>query len=145
MLALEKRMRVRLENERELLCEELEHLRRDAREQDLERSGDNTPLSEVVDQIQVGLSEEARVEQLGRLMVRLASLDDALARLERGEYGFCAACGTPLTRKRLEALPEASLCISCKWEAEEDVPRREHHAGAPEPAPAQERETENEK
>ena len=33
-------------------------------------------------------------------------------------YGKCEACGKPISVKRLEALPSASLCIKCKAAAE---------------------------
>jgi RNA polymerase-binding protein DksA len=41
-------------------------------------------------------------------------LDDALKRIEKGEYGFCLDCGTLIDRERLEAVPHAQLCIKCK-------------------------------
>lgn len=41
-------------------------------------------------------------------------LDDALKRLEKGEYGFCLDCGTLIDKERLEAVPHAQLCINCK-------------------------------
>ena len=37
----------------------------------------------------------------------------ALLRLDRGDYGTCASCGSPIGRARLEALPTATLCIEC--------------------------------
>ncbi|MBA7707673.1 RNA polymerase-binding transcription factor DksA [subsurface metagenome] len=33
---------------------------------------------------------------------------------DEGTYGLCDACGQPIDPARLEALPEASLCLSCK-------------------------------
>jgi RNA polymerase-binding protein DksA len=44
----------------------------------------------------------------------LRSLDEALERIERGEYGFCLDCGELITRKRLEVVPSAKLCVDCK-------------------------------
>lgn len=41
-------------------------------------------------------------------------LDDALKRIEKGEYGFCLDCGSLIDRDRLEAVPHAQLCIKCK-------------------------------
>ncbi|MDZ7374394.1 MAG: TraR/DksA C4-type zinc finger protein [candidate division KSB1 bacterium] len=41
-------------------------------------------------------------------------LDQALLRIERGEYGICVSCGKPISRERLEAVPHARLCIDCK-------------------------------
>ncbi|MCX6144934.1 MAG: TraR/DksA C4-type zinc finger protein [Ignavibacteriales bacterium] len=41
-------------------------------------------------------------------------LDDALKRIEKGEYGFCLDCGSLIDKERLEAVPHAQLCIKCK-------------------------------
>jgi DnaK suppressor protein len=41
-------------------------------------------------------------------------LDDALKRIEKGEYGFCIDCGNLIDKERLEAVPHAQLCIKCK-------------------------------
>ena len=41
-------------------------------------------------------------------------LDDALKRIEKGEYGFCSDCGNLIDKERLEAVPHAQLCIKCK-------------------------------
>ncbi|MCI0708129.1 MAG: TraR/DksA C4-type zinc finger protein [Ignavibacteriae bacterium] len=41
-------------------------------------------------------------------------LDDALKRIEKGEYGFCVDCGKLIDKERLEAVPHAQLCIDCK-------------------------------
>jgi len=39
---------------------------------------------------------------------------DALDRLERGEYGICRGCGQEIDIERLKALPYATKCIPCK-------------------------------
>lgn len=44
----------------------------------------------------------------------LRSLDEALKRIERGEYGKCEQCGELITNKRLEAVPHTRKCIDCK-------------------------------
>jgi len=46
-----------------------------------------------------------------KLMVKI---DEALERLENGDYGFCEECGIEIGRQRLEARPTATLCIDCK-------------------------------
>lgn len=43
----------------------------------------------------------------------IASTERALERIAAGTYGDCLACGAPIAAGRLEARPEASLCISC--------------------------------
>jgi DnaK suppressor protein len=41
-------------------------------------------------------------------------LDDALKRIETGNYGFCTECGTLIDKARLEAVPHAQQCVKCK-------------------------------
>lgn len=43
---------------------------------------------------------------------------DALRRLYRGEYAVCESCGKKISRKRLMAMPQARLCLSCKTNEE---------------------------
>jgi RNA polymerase-binding transcription factor len=42
---------------------------------------------------------------------RLAELDLAFERVEKGTYGICEACGKPIPKARLEARPEARFCV----------------------------------
>jgi DnaK suppressor protein len=44
----------------------------------------------------------------------LNHLEDALHRIERGEYGRCNACGKLIEKERLEAVPHAQQCLQCK-------------------------------
>ena len=48
----------------------------------------------------------------------LMEINEALRRLYRGEYGVCESCGQPIARARLEAMPDARLCVSCKEKEE---------------------------
>ena len=48
----------------------------------------------------------------------LYHLDLALERIAKGEYGICVGCGKPIASKRLEAVPHARLCITCKSQEE---------------------------
>ncbi|WP_433585506.1 TraR/DksA family transcriptional regulator [Microbacterium hydrocarbonoxydans] len=43
----------------------------------------------------------------------LRQVDEALARLDAGEYGICANCGGPIPRARLEVRPFATRCVAC--------------------------------
>ncbi|MBO0730168.1 MAG: TraR/DksA C4-type zinc finger protein [Acidimicrobiaceae bacterium] len=44
----------------------------------------------------------------------IAEIDRALAKIEAGTYGACEQCGQAIPEARLEALPHAALCVSCK-------------------------------
>ncbi len=61
----------------------------------------------------------------GRLLMDIV---EALRRLYRGEYGICEICEKPIARARLEAMPYARLCVSCK-EKEEKAGRAASQTG----------------
>lgn len=60
--------------------------------------------------------EESDVEQaiLNNEQALLVEVQQALARIDNGTYGTCSNCGQPITEKRLEALPWATLCVTCE-------------------------------
>jgi DnaK suppressor protein len=43
----------------------------------------------------------------------LVEVEDALARIEQGTFGFCENCHQAIPRRRLEALPYTRYCIRC--------------------------------
>jgi len=49
----------------------------------------------------------------------LARIENAIRRMEEGNYGQCEGCGSKIPLARLRALPYATLCISCQRELEE--------------------------
>lgn len=53
---------------------------------------------------------------------RLKRINQALDRMERGEYGICAACGREIPVERLEAVPETAYCV--EHEPERTVSKR---------------------
>ena len=44
----------------------------------------------------------------------IKKVDEAIARLDSDEFGYCNLCGIEIGLKRLEARPTATLCIDCK-------------------------------
>jgi len=70
----------------------------------------------------VNLEEEADevAEYLARLPVehsyelRVKAINEALGRIKKGTYDICTNCNAKISQKRLEAYPEASLCLKCK-------------------------------
>src|SRR5436309_2982349 len=51
---------------------------------------------------------------------RLKSIQEALKRMDRGEYGQCLRCGEDINEKRLMAVPWATMCIECQEDAERE-------------------------
>ncbi len=78
----------------------------DARDQ--ERSTADQHPAESATELEDRERDQALLEQLGQ---QLREVDDALDRLERGEYGRCEACGQPIGEARLEALPATRYCL----------------------------------
>ena len=44
----------------------------------------------------------------------IKKIDEMIAKIEKGDYGYCESCGIEIGLKRLEARPTATLCIDCK-------------------------------
>jgi len=55
---------------------------------------------------------ELRTRDRERKLVK--KINEALAALDIGEYGYCETCGVDIGIRRLEARPTATLCIDCK-------------------------------
>jgi DnaK suppressor protein len=89
-------------------------------------------LNEVLDAVE---SAEADIqEELEFSLVQMKSetlnkINDALARLETGNYGNCFDCGEEIAEKRLRALPFAVRCKDCE-QARENAEQRERQLQA---------------
>ena len=57
--------------------------------------------------------DDALEAQAALVSNEIASVRRALERIEDGTYGECANCGNAIADGRLEARPEAALCIEC--------------------------------
>jgi len=49
----------------------------------------------------------------------LYHIDEALRRIEDKTYGKCVSCGKDISPERLEVVPHARFCISCKEKEEQ--------------------------
>jgi len=58
------------------------------------------------------MSLELRSRDRERKLIK--KIDEALERMETGDYGYCEVCGVEIGVERLEARPTAELCIDCK-------------------------------
>ena len=48
----------------------------------------------------------------------LKKISKTIDKIDKGDYGYCDACGVEIGIRRLEARPTADLCIDCKTLAE---------------------------
>jgi DnaK suppressor protein len=51
----------------------------------------------------------------------LRLVNEALQRIERGEYGVCQECGEAIALNRLQVLPWARYCLTCQEEQQEEL------------------------
>lgn len=58
---------------------------------------------------------------------KLAEIEDALVRIESGNYGACDECGEPIGEARLMALPFTKVCIDCKSKDEREKGARKRY------------------
>lgn len=58
------------------------------------------------------MSLELRNRDRERKLIK--KIDETIARIDAGDYGYCDSCGVEIGLKRLEARPTATLCIDCK-------------------------------
>jgi len=105
-------LRSRLEMEHKRLVEELEQLKADARPAEDRREG--SPFGKREEEANEALELERRVSLERRIRDSLAEVEHALHKFEDESYGLCDNCGQPIDPARLEALPQASLCLNCK-------------------------------
>ena len=73
-------------------------------------------MGRVAEEDQAQLSHDEFVSlRLNRLdYVQLKLIEEALDRIEAGDYGTCMSCEEPIPAKRLQALPWAKYCVTCQ-------------------------------
>ncbi|MEW6327595.1 MAG: TraR/DksA C4-type zinc finger protein [Thermodesulfobacteriota bacterium] len=100
-----------LKRKRDLWQEVRGHLRLEIDEeyQDLLK----IPLDEE-DKSVVDLKEETALSLIEPKKRELEEIEEALTRVERGEYGLCVDCSGPIGIKRLEIMPETPRCARCQ-------------------------------
>ena len=105
-------LRSRLESEWKRLNEELEQLKASTRPTEERREG--SPFGKREEEATESFELERRLALEKRIRELLNEVEHALHKFEEGTYGLCDNCGQPIDPARLEALPQANLCLSCK-------------------------------
>lgn len=62
---------------------------------------------DAIQQQEMALAAKRRREQLVR------QIDEALKRIESGDYGYCVKCDEEIAEKRLELDPVVLTCVNC--------------------------------
>ena len=101
-----------LESDHKRLTEEFKQLEASVPTSDERREG--SPFGKREEEATEALELEKRLALENRIRQELVRIEHALKKFEEGTYGLCDSCGQPIAPERLEALPQASLCLNCK-------------------------------
>jgi RNA polymerase-binding transcription factor DksA len=102
----------RLKKEKVELLEKIEQLR--ALGQPSAERKEGSPFGKREEGADDASELEKRMALEKRLGESLNEVEHALQKYEDGTYGLCDSCGQAIEQARLEAIPQASLCLSCK-------------------------------
>lgn len=103
-----KAYRDKLLERREALFRQVSEAELSSRERDAEATQDPADMAANA------YAKELLISMSGNDRRLLAMIDEALARVEAGEYGSCVNCDEPVQEKRLEAVPWARHCLRCQ-------------------------------
>ena len=111
----------RLKKEKIQLEEKLSQLQAQGQPTPERREG--SPFGKREEEADQVLALERKLALKKRLEEILGEIGHALKKYEAGTYGICDSCGRQIEPSRLEALPQASLCLSCKASQAKDAKR----------------------
>jgi DnaK suppressor protein len=86
--------------------------------------GKQSDVYDAVESSEADIQDEIEFALIQMKSETLNKINDALVRLEQGDYGNCFECGEEIAEKRLRALPFAVRCKDCE-EAREVAEKRE--------------------
>jgi DnaK suppressor protein len=76
------------------------------------------PSGDIYDQASSERDRELGLLLNDREREKLRNIDEALLRIEEGEYGICEECGCDIPIGRLRVMPFAHCCVKCKEDLE---------------------------
>lgn len=71
-----------------------------------------------MDEIQYASERDLAIGNVDREYALLRQVQAALRRIQDGAFGVCADCDSPISLKRLAAVPWAARCIRCQEAAD---------------------------
>lgn len=93
---------------RALLLQTERGIDQDIKQEAESRHGDDMDLAEADYEQEISFFFKSRTQ--GEIKL----IDEALARINRKEYGLCADCGDEIPQKRLQVQPYTIYCIECQ-------------------------------
>jgi DnaK suppressor protein len=87
------------------------------------RAGRTVEVGDIGEISEAGAQEDIDFALLQSKAEALGRLDEAIGRIEAGEYGDCLVCHVEISEQRLRALPFAVRCTKCEELREQDEAR----------------------
>ncbi len=113
MATKSNQVRVVLEKEKKRIEAELAQLTSSGAHP-LDERREGSPFGKREEEATESMELEKRLALETRLKSLLGEVDRALQKIEAGTYGFCDVCNTKIDPARMEALPQAILCLNCR-------------------------------
>jgi DnaK suppressor protein len=107
-----KKQRDTLLHDKARLEAELEQMHSEATVSEERREG--SPFGKREEEATETLELEKRLGLENRMRQEIAAIEHTIDKIDKGTYGICDNCGKTIAEERLEALPQANLCIECK-------------------------------
>jgi DnaK suppressor protein len=117
-----------LEDRRREIQAEVQGRMRDVRSEGA-WGGKQNEVFDAVESSEADIQDDIEFALIQMKSETLNKINDALVRLEQGDYGNCFDCGSEIAEKRLRALPFAVRCKDCE-EAREVAEQRERQMAA---------------
>lgn len=108
---------------RTVLNEEMKQLLLEAGKTVSEMTSDTTSFPDPNDRAtqESDRNFELRIRDRERKLIN--KINEALGRIDAGEFGICEVCDEEIGEARLKARPVTTLCINCKMEQERQEKR----------------------
>ena len=87
-----------------------------------ERALEKSATPDIADKASLDETAEYLLQQEEHNRLLLREIDRALAKIKEGGFGLCERCEKAISKRRLQALPMARLCIDCQEEEEKSAP-----------------------
>lgn len=91
----------------------------------LREEGQVEQIADDLDRAQALEARELAMQYIDRSVRQLRHIEEALRRIDTGDYGACLECEEDIGLKRIHAVPWAQRCIKCQDRLDQDEQRSE--------------------
>jgi DnaK suppressor protein len=104
-------VRARLEAEKKRIQDELTQL---VSSYPADERREGSPFGKREEEATESMELEKRLALESRLKALMTEVERAIQKIDSGTYGICDICNQTIDPARMEALPQAILCMSCR-------------------------------